>query len=53
MVECEIGGDNQFRGTYMAAQEETPGGVVVRVRCKLGSTFHTNAPFVSCQLTYP
>ncbi|KAG8163943.1 hypothetical protein KVR01_005861 [Diaporthe batatas] len=32
MVTSERGEDKQFRGTYMAAQEETPGGVIVRVR---------------------
>lgn len=34
IVNDERGRDGHFRGTFMAAQEEVPGGVVVRVRCK-------------------
>lgn len=34
VVNNERGRDGDFRGTYMAAQEDVPGGVVVRVRCK-------------------
>lgn len=30
----ELGRDGEFRGTYMAAQEETPNRVVVRWRCE-------------------
>lgn len=50
MVMSELGRDSRFRGTYMAAQEESPGGVIVRVRCTLGSIFYTRTLFISHQL---
>lgn len=42
VVAEELGRDGGFRGTYMAAQEETPDRVVVRLRCK--PTFSTSQP---------
>lgn len=46
-VNNERGRDGQFRGTYMAAQEDVPGGVVVRVRCKPALSFGRFISFVT------
>lgn len=34
VVNSERGRGGYFRGTYMAAQEEVPAGVIIRIRCK-------------------